>query len=52
MWNYVVLDGVGYYCDPTADRGGISNHFMLTEEELTVHGGYTWNPERYKALQK
>ena len=52
MWNYVVLDGVGYYCDPTADRGGISNHFMLTEDELTARGKYSWNPERYKALQK
>lgn len=43
MWNYVVLDGVGYYCDPTADRGGMSNHFMLTEEELTALGGYEWD---------
>lgn len=43
MWNYVVLDGVGYYCDPTADRGGMSRHFMLSEEELNALGGYSWN---------
>lgn len=45
MWNYVVLDGVGYYCDPTADRGGMSNHFMLTADELTALGGYSWDHE-------
>lgn len=43
MWNYVVLDGVGYYCDPTADRGGMRRHFMLSEKELNELGGYTWN---------
>ena len=45
MWNYVVLDGVGYYCDPTSDRGGMSNHFMLTVEQLTADGDYSWDHE-------
>lgn len=45
MWNYVVLDGVGYYCDPTADRGGMSNHFMLSADELSALGGYSWDHE-------
>lgn len=52
MWNYLVLDGTGYYCDPTADRGGMSRHFMLTEEELEAYGGYSWNKAFYKAIQK
>ncbi len=43
MWNYVILDGEGYYCDPTADRGGMDRHFMLTAEELTQTGKYTWD---------
>jgi len=43
MWNYVVLDGVGYYCDPTVDRGGMRNHFMLSAEDLTTLGGYSWD---------
>lgn len=45
MWNYVVLDGTGYYCDPTADRGGMLNHFMLTADELKVKGKYSWDHE-------
>lgn len=45
MWNYVVLDGVGYYCDPTADRGGMRNHFMLSAGELASLGGYSWDHE-------
>lgn len=52
MWNYLVLDGTGYYCDATADRGGMSRHFMLTEEELEAYGGYSWNKDFYKAMQK
>lgn len=44
-WNYVVLDGEGYYCDPTADRGGMLNHFLLTGEELEALGGYEWDAE-------
>ena len=43
MWNYVILDGVGYYCDPTVDRGGMRNHYMLSAEALTALGGYTWD---------
>lgn len=50
MWNYVVLDEVGYYCDPTADRGGMSNHFMLSEEELSASGDYSWNHEFLKKI--
>ena len=45
MWNYVVLDGEGYYCDSTADRGGMSNHFMLTADELTALGKHSWDHE-------
>lgn len=45
MWNYVVVDGVGYYCDPTSDRGGMRNHYMLTVEELAADGGYSWDHE-------
>jgi len=43
MWNYVVLDGVGYYCDPTVDRGGMRGHFMLSADDLTALGGYSWD---------
>lgn len=43
MWNYVLLDGEWYYCDPTADRGGMENHFMLTTEELNAVGTYSWD---------
>lgn len=42
MWNYVILDGVGYYCDPTADRGGMSNHFLMSESDLSTSGSYEW----------
>lgn len=49
-WNYVVLDGKGYYCDPTADRGGMNRHFLLTEEELEALGGYAWDAAFYKKL--
>lgn len=52
MWNYLVLDGTGYYCDATADRGGMDRHFMLTEAELEAYGGYSWNKDFYKAIQK
>jgi len=45
MWNYVVMDGVGYYCDPTADRGGMRNHFMLSADDLTALGDYSWDRE-------
>lgn len=45
MWNYVVIDGVGYYCDPTADRGGARRHFMLRETAFSEQGSYTWDPE-------
>lgn len=44
MWNFVILDGTGYYCDPTADRGGMDRHFLLSEEELSSLGGYEWEP--------
>ena len=43
MWNYVLFDGKWYYCDPTADRGGMENHFMLTAEELNAVGTYSWD---------
>lgn len=49
-WNYVILDGVGYYCDPTADRGGMKNHFLLTADELTEHGGYSWDRNFYTEI--
>ena len=42
MWNYVVLEGQGYYCDPTADRGGMNGHFLLSRDELEALGGYSW----------
>jgi len=45
MWNYVVMDGIGYYCDPTADRGSIKTHFMLSADDLTALGDYSWNQE-------
>ncbi|MCI5753092.1 MAG: hypothetical protein MR033_00425 [Clostridiales bacterium] len=45
MWNYVILDGKGYYCDATADRGGRSNHFMLTPDEMTALGEHKWDQE-------
>lgn len=50
MWNYVVVDGVGYYCDPTADRGGMSNHFMLTQDELSALGNYSWDHAFYEKI--
>lgn len=49
-WNYVVLDGKGYYCDPTADRNGMRNHFLLTEEEMKALGGYEWDAGFYLKL--
>lgn len=51
-WNYVILDGQGYYCDPTADRGGMSGHYMLTYEELTALGGYTWDNGFYLDISR
>ncbi|MGN0968251.1 MAG: transglutaminase domain-containing protein [Oscillospiraceae bacterium] len=45
MWNYVILDGEGYYCDATSDRGGRSNHFMLTLDEMTALGEHKWDHE-------
>jgi len=45
MWNYIVVDGIGYYCDPTADRGGMRNHFMLSAGDLNALGDYSWNQE-------
>lgn len=45
MWNYVILNGEGYYCDATSDRGGRSNHFMLTLDEMTVLGEHKWDHE-------
>lgn len=51
-WNYVILDGEGYYCDPTADRGGMRGHFLLTEEELENLGGYEWDADFYGKLRR
>lgn len=51
-WNYVVLDGAGYYCDPTADRGGMSRHLLLTADELTALGGYKWDAAFYPMLTR
>lgn len=51
-WNYVVLDGQGYYCDPTADRHGMRNHFLLTAEELEGLGGYDWDSGFYARLME
>ncbi len=50
-WNYVVLDGEGYYCDPTADRGGMKNRFLLTAAELEALGGYQWDDGFYRSLR-
>ena len=50
MWNLVMLDGTGYYCDPTADRGGMDRHFLLTGDELEEHGGYDWDRDFYSRL--
>lgn len=49
-WNYVVLDGEGYYCDPTADRGGMAAHFMKTADELAALGQYSWSEDFYPKL--
>lgn len=51
-WNYVILDGNGYYCDPTADRGGMLGHFLLTEEALEALGGYEWDSAFYSKLRR
>lgn len=51
-WNYVVLDGAGYYCDPTLDRGGKDRRFLLTADELEKLGGYEWNPDFYRGIMK
>lgn len=50
-WNYVLVDGKGYYCDPTSDRGGGTYRFLLTAEELEETGGYTWDDSFYSRLQ-
>lgn len=50
-WNYVLVDGKGYYCDPTSDRGGGAYRFMLTGEELEETGRYTWDDSFYSRLQ-
>ncbi len=47
---YVILDGTGYYCDPTADRGGMNGHFLLTADELENMGGYEWDADFYRKL--
>ncbi|MEG2214815.1 MAG: transglutaminase-like domain-containing protein, partial [Oscillospiraceae bacterium] len=49
-WNYVCADGVFSYCDPTADRGGMSTHFLLSSEELAKKGGYEWDDAFYRRL--
>lgn len=51
-WNYVILDGTGYYCDPTADRGGMRSHLLLTQEELEALGGYEWDAAFYTRLRR
>lgn len=52
MWNYVVLDGKGYYCDPTADHGGRNNYFMLSEKEITANRGYSWDSSFLKKISE
>ena len=47
MWNYVIIDGTGYYCDPTAQRGGGDSRFLKTAEELDTIGGYEWDRDRW-----
>ena len=49
-FNYIIVDGVGYYCDPTADRGGMKTHFMKTEAELNASGTYSWQADFYPKL--
>lgn len=33
-WNYIVVDGVGYYTDVTWDDAGAASYNMLTKEEI------------------
>ena len=49
-WNYVILDGKGYYCDPTSDRGGGQYWFLRTKEELQSEGRHTWDADFYDRL--
>lgn len=49
-WNYVILDGEGYYCDPTSDRGGGQYWFLRTKEELQREGRHTWDADFYERL--
>ena len=49
-WNYVILDGKGYYCDPTSDRGGGQYWFLRTKEELQSEGRHTWDADFYERL--
>lgn len=49
-FNYIIVDGAGYYCDPTADRGGMKTHFMKTEAELNASGTYSWQADFYPKL--
>ena len=49
-WNYVILDGEGYYCDPTSDRGGGQYWFLRTKEELQSEGRHTWDADFYERL--
>ena len=38
-----VLDGVGYHCDPTSDRGGHTLFFLRTPQSLAENGRYIWD---------
>ena len=49
-WNYVILDGKGYYCDPTSDRGSGQYWFLRTKEELQSEGRHTWDANFYERL--
>lgn len=51
-WNYVVLDGEGWYCDPTADRGGARGHFLVTADGLESLGSYEWDEQLYPRLRR
>lgn len=49
-WNYIILNGKGYYCDPTSDRTGGDYWFMLSRDELDKKGNHTWNGDFYERL--
>ena len=42
MWNFVLIDGKYYYCDPTFDIEGVFDYFGMTAEDRSGWaGGYS-----------